>query len=463
MKSAGGIGVADLNGDGLFDYLISYRDTGESYYPPEDRDYGGKGVGPTTLEAYDHDGGRLWRLVIDLAVHGTAAFGGAGSHEKGFSTADVDGDGKSEVVHLDSNNQIVVRSGTTGQVQKTIPVSAPGGKSWGLIQVVNLQGNGDRDAILQANPSYELIDGAWRNVGSNWLTGVSLETGEVLWTCDSYVGVKHGGFRAADIDGDGRDDVYGVTLVDHDGTPLNSWTYPQNINTVTAPHINAVHALDVQPQSPGLEVVLTEEIWSSAWSGNQLDAVSLVNPGHILWRKGTGVLPDKVAVGDFDSSQPGLEIWCRSNYYSEAAAAGGQNPWVLDSAGNVLTTYRLNDTKPANWSVNGIEVINPISWNSSGPQILAAKERNIEGQLSKLALVDPMTGAFLKVWPDEAAARLLVADVSGDAREEAIVFNQTTRELRIYFNEAKGTGSPQRLWRHNWYRRAKDNYNYYSP
>ena len=41
-----------------------------------------------------------------------------------------------------------------------------------------------------------------------------------------------------------------------------------------------------------------------------------------------------------------------------------------------------------------------------------------------------------------------VADLTGDG---------------LYFNEAKGTGSSQRLWRHNWYRRAKDNSNYYSP
>ena len=464
MNFSGGIGVADLTGDGRFDYLVSYRDTGgEGYYAPDDAHHDGDGVGPTTLEAYDHDGGRLWRLAVDLPIQGSAASGGAGAHAKGFSTADIDGDGRSEVVHLDSNNQIIVRSGTSGQVKETIAVSAPAGKSWGLIQVVNLRGNGDRDAVLQANAIFEMVNGAWQNVGSNWLAGVSLETGDVLWTYDSYVGPKHGGFRAADIDADGLDEVYGVTLVDHDGTPLNAWTYPHNINNATAPHINAIHALDIQPQSAGLEVVLSEEIWSSAWSGNQLDAVSLVNPGHVLWRKVTGVMPDKVAVGDFDLSKPGLEIWCRSNYYSEAEAADGQHPWVLDSTGNILAEYALRDTQPGDWSINGIEVINPIAWNSSGPQILAAKERNIEGQLSRLALVDPMSGTFLKVWPDETAARLLVADVSGDAREEIIVFNQATRELRVYFNEEEGTGSQQRLWRHDWYRRAKDNSNYYSP
>lgn len=196
-------------------------------------------------------------------------------------------------------------------------------------------------------------------------------------------------------------------------------------------------------------MLITEEHWGSPFP----HGTSLIKPGKIVWRKEIGKLPQNVAIGNFDSNRPGLEIWCRSNW------TNGQEPWVFDSSGNVVASYRINETKPANWTEKGVEITNPISWNNSGPEMLAALERH---RVGNVGLLNPMTGAFLKVWND-TAVRLLVADVSGDAREEVITFNQANRELRVYFNTAAGNGSTRRLWRHNWYRRAKDSSQGYSP
>ena len=55
-----------------------------------------------------------------------------------------------------------------------------------------------------------------------------------------------------------------------------------------------------------------------------------------------------------------------------------------------------------------------------------------------------------------------MADASGDWREEIIVV--TASEIHVYHNEdANPAPNHERLWAHNYYRRAKMNWNYYSP
>jgi hypothetical protein len=174
----------------------------------------------------------------------------------------------------------------------------------------------------------------------------------------------------------------------------------------------------------------------------------------VIWRKNSDNLePQNSAIGEFDTSKPGLEIWSRSRFETD------QQPWVYDAQGNVIASYVMNDVKPDDWSEKGIEFIYVIDWDGSGQQYIAAKERHVDG---KIAVMNPLTGEFIKVW-DEVAARIFVADVSGDAREEIVVFNNDTREIRIYWNSDPSPGSSNRLWLDNHYQRAKDNYNYYSP
>jgi hypothetical protein len=428
LAGIGGIGVADLDGDCLFDYVISYRASSDN----------GQGLGNGIIEAYSHYGKLLWKKVLDLPINGNSElFGLPGWNGKGFSTADINLNGNSDVIHLNSNNEIVIRHGINGNIQKKIPVSLPAGAtSWGHVQVVNLRGKGDLDLIVQANP-----------IPFKWLKAVNAQTGSVLWSHNNYVGQKHGGFRAADIDNDGRDEVLGVTLIDHNGSKMNSWSYPRPISVTAAPHIDSIFFYDVRPDIPGIEVILLEESGGS-------DSVSLLNKEKIIWRKNNqGQEPQNAAIGNFDLSKPGLETWCRSRYNTD------QRPWVFDAKGNVISEYILNNKKPSNWTTKGIDEINAIDWSGDGRELIVAKERHTNG---KVALMDPITGQFIKVW-NESAARLFVVDVTGDHREEIVVFNQNNRELRVYFNETTSNGMGFKKWLQPRYKRAKDNYNYYSP
>ena len=443
----GGLIVNFFNDDCLLDYAISQKD-------------GKFGPGTSRIAVYDHSGSEIWKKEnISLRINERAEdYGLPGTNGPGISAGDVDGDGKIEIVHLDTENQVIIRDGKTGNVEKTIAIPFPAeskflglvqkftpfklfteSSSWGMVQVANLRGHGLQDAILQSDP-----------VPFNRLMAIRLDTGKTLWSYDSYIGQKHGGFRTADIDADGRDEVLGVTIIDNDGTRMNDWDYPISINTVDAPHIDAVHAYDVDPTIPGLEIVLLEEHWGAR---EKLNHTALVNPNKVIWRVDKdNIEPQNSAIGEFDRSTPGLEIWSRSRFDTY------QLPWVYDAKGKVIASYVMNEVKPSDWSEEGVEFIYAINWNGSGQQHIAAKERHLDG---KIAVLNPLTGEFIKVW-NEVASHLFVADVAGDAREEIVVFNNETKEIRVYWNDEPGSGSTQRLWLQNRYKRAKDNYNYYS-
>jgi hypothetical protein len=367
------------------------------------------------------------------------------------------------VVHLSTRNEIIIRNGVHGDIKKRIKVEMPKKEvftdikiflyklfqgnikkaakilktkpiKWSHFQIVNLEGENDDEIILQADP-YPF----------RWLKAVSLRTGETLWEFNDYQGQKHGGFRAADIDEDGFDEVVGGMVIDQDGSLLNTWNY-RNIKG----HLDSLTIADVLPNEPGIEWVVTEE------NRKQGDRTTLLGKDKIFfYHSFEGKEPQNTAVGEFDPERPGLEIWCRSRFDKN------QKPWVIDAKGDTITSYQINEKKPDGWSNAGVEVITPIDWTGGRKEYLAVKERHTEG---KIGILDPITGDFKKWW-DETASRMYIADVSGDAREEIIVINSDKNEIKIYSNNdpAEASQEKRRKWDQNVYRRTKLNYNYYSP
>jgi len=426
----GAVSVADMNGDGLMDYVVMTK-TG---------DYGS---GTAGMGVYKHDGSVLWyNHNIDIYNNGNAENHGLpGWSAPGYSKGDVDGDGQLKLVYIKEDlKTLVVLNGKTGEQEKTINLDPDGNEpGFGLCQIVNLRGQGDKDVICQG----------WDIDHFNIVAAFRLDTGQRLWRRTDYVGVKHGGFRAVDIDNDGKDEVAGAVIIDDDGTRMNRWDYPVTINTHSAPHFDSIFIYDVRPDIPGLEIILLEEWWDS-----QEDHTSVVNQDRVIWRKHYNKWePQNAAVGNFDTSKPGLEIWCRSRFDTD------QKPWVHDAYGNVIANWVVNRKKPWGWSTKGIEAIYVIDWDGGDKQYIAAKERHIEGDV---AVINPMTGDFIKTW-DNKASRIYVADVFGDYREEIIVFNGEENKIFVYWNDAVNTNTKPSYWRKNYYVRQKDNFNYYSP
>jgi len=423
MSGRGGIIVHDLDGDGRRDYILSSKENDWN-------------AGRAAISAYDSSGKLMWLQEVDIQANGQAEDNGLpGWSGPGVTAGDIDGDGKAEIVYLDTQNRVVVRHGESGEIQRRIgPVALPAGASrWAHLQIVNLRGAGDRDLILQADP-----------LPFRWIKAIRADTGASIWSFDSYVGCKHNGFRAADIDGDGRDEVVGATIIDDDGKLMNSWSYRK-----ISGHFDSIFVYDVKPNVAGLEVVLLEE------SHKGDDRTALVNPDRVFWEAShKGWEPQNAAVGKFDVARSGLQVWNRSRFSED------QRPWVLDEDGKVIATWVMNEVKPEGWSNRGLETINVINWSGGAKHYLAAKERHVSG---KIAIIDAINGKFIKWW-QEQADRIYVVDVRGDAREEIVVVNNAAWEIRVYVNEAANAGAATPSpWAENYYRRQKLNYNYYSP
>lgn len=411
---SGGIIVADVNGDGLMDYLVTK---------------------PGHIAVYDNNGAKLWSKQIPIRVAGNSENRGLpGWHGPGVQAGDVDGDGKTEVVYLTQDSVLHIVDGATGREKKTAKPPVPNGaERWEMVIIANLRGKGDRDLILQTTNAQGYRMG--RYLAAYPAEGLD---GKPLWQTDKYVGCAHNGARVADIDGDGRDEVLGITIVDHQGR------FHQVFQC--GGHMDSVFAAPILPKARGLQVVMLKE-----GDGNH---VYLFDKKKLYW----SVCYDpeeeaqNAAIGEFDPKSPGLEIWCRSRYDVN------QKPFVIGADGKLLARYELSEVAPRDWTNAGVEVIFTIDWTGGPKQLAAAKERHKSGDV---CIFDPMTGRFVERFK-EKADRIYVADVTGDWREELIVVNGS--EIHVYQNTAPNPNPRHsRLWTQQHYRRSKMTWNYYSP
>jgi hypothetical protein len=441
QSGRGGVIVHDVTGDGLFDFIISSRENDH-------------GPGRATLSAYDHFGRVLWVMDnIDFYMQGnTENYGMPGWCGPGVAAGDVDGDGEAEVLHMDSTGQVVIRNGQRGEVKRILTVpkyeGAPGKFKWTHLQIANLRGHGDCDLILQGDTGrYEDQFAPFPHIA-----GVNIETGDVLWNYNGYAGAKHGGFRACDIDGDGKDEVAGATIIDDNGTLMNkSWVYKKIRNNKY--HFDSIFMYDVRPDKTGIEIVLLEE------GHVEDDHTALVTPDEFLWakKKNNGWEPQNAAVGDFDPDRPGLEIWNRSR-------TAEQTPWVYDAQGNEIASYSLFERQPPGWRGRGVEMIAAIDWEGGKKEYCAAKERHID---AGICIFDALGGEnmFIEYWgKSDSLDRIYVVDIAGDYREEIVTTSMVNKKLYVYWNPGPNNNPPKpRKWTFNWYIRQKQNYNYYSP
>ena len=426
--SAGGIALGDLNGDGLLDYLFTTS----------------KSIG-----AYDHFGEKLWVLDESLRRGGSAESVGLPGHNHPRTEAhDIDDDGNTEVMFLRDGGEFVVVDGRTGRIESAwSPEVHPSARSWEMFTVCNLRGKGDFDLIFEACPTSGSASRRGQMRGTVLAAFAYHELdGQPIWSTDRYWPQAHGPLRVVDFDLDGRDEVVGITFIDENGLFNENWKYTDKWDPKKhgSFHLDSLFTYDVLPDVPGLETVLLEE---------GANAVSLVNENKYFWRIDyKRQEPQNAAVGEFSLAHPGLEIWCRSRYNQH------QKPWVMSAKGEIISTWDMDEKSPEGWTEAGVEIINSIDWDGGPLQYAAAKERHTEGDV---CIFQPVSGEFIQTWDDEAA-RLMVADVAGDWREEIIV--QANRELHIYWNP-KPNQNPDhpRLWERNPYRRANANYNYYSP
>jgi len=420
---AGGIVAVDLDDDGLMDYLVTV---------------------PGHIAAYRQDGSKLWVKKADLYVGETLEkMGLPGLHGPGVQAADIDGDGRTEVLYLTRNGDLNVIRGRTGRLKwKSTPPVPEGAIKWEHLVVADFRGEGDRDLLLQATNANGYRIG--RYLAAYRLKDLRRSRFEALWVREDFEACAHTGATVADLDGDGREEVLGEMLLGPDGELLHKVEFGGKA------HADYICAADIRPDAPGLEVVLLEE---ELRGRKRLGSVVMADKKGVVWHADHEEQePQNAAVGEFSLESPGLEIWCRSRNNTD------QEPFVFDAEGQMIASWKMTEVAPTNWTDRGLEVIWTIDWTGEARQVCAAKERHTSGDV---AVFDAMTGEFLARFP-ETADRLYVADVSGDWREEIVVLNGNS--LRIYHNDAINPRPDRpRLWPRRDYRRRKMTWNYYIP
>ena len=330
------------------------------------------------------------------------------------------------------------RASRNGPAKPPIP---PGTERWEHLVVADFRGEGDRDLLLQTTNAKGYRVG--HHLAAYRLEDLKQCNYNTLWVRDDFTTCAHNGARVADIDGDGKDEVLGGTLVDDTGVFL--------AKVPLRGHIDSIFVYDVRPDLPELEIVALEEGGDTEEAGG--NRIFLYNAEQVLWETDYQHWePQNAAVGDFDPQRAGLEVWCRSRFNEH------QKPFVFDAKGELISHYAMDDVAPEGWTVAGVEVIWTIDWTGGPKQLAAAKERHESGDIG---VFDPISGAFVARFTTKAD-RLYVADVSGDWREELIVLQGN--ELRVYHNpESNPNPDHPRLWTRPHYRRSKMTWNYYSP
>jgi len=441
-QGMGGVITADIDGDGQRDFIVT---------------------GPGFVSGYAYSGRNLWDRRIDIQVTRQSEKDGLpGLHGPGVQVTDVSGDGRTEVLFLTKHGTLEILEGSTGETKASIRLQVPAGaERWEHLVVANFRGRGDRDLLLQATNAMGYRMG--RFVAAYAIEELMQDgAAPPLWTKDDFVSPAHNGARVADLDGDGRDEVLGAMILGPDGDLL--------VQIPVVGHVDSVFVADVRPDMPGLEVIALEESMPKRpvpgdnaislrlnYYYNRLfgtgNRVFLYNAKQIIWETHfRHHEPQNAAVGDFDPSRPGLEIWCRSRHNTRQA------PFIFDAYGKLISRYQMVAVAPTGWTERGVEEIFTIDWTGKPQQLAAAKERHRAGDL---AIFDPINGRFL--YPFEAKAdQIYVADVVGDWREELIVLS--VDQLRVYSNpEPNPKPDRLRLWAKKHYLRSKMTWNYYSP
>ncbi len=428
-KGMGGLLVADINGDGVMDFIVTRLQF---------------------IAAYSLEEGELWRATPSIwLTQNSESQGLPGLHGPGVQVVDVDQDGAVEVLYLTDQNQLEILDGASGRLKKQValPPVESFRNHWEQAIVANFSGEGDHDLLLQAsrptlNDEAYIRDSLHAAFSLSALLATGAET-PPLWVNDAVVSLSHGSTKVMDINNDGKDEVVGATILGPDGQIL----YAADIQNTNFPHMDSMAVDDIDPDRPGLEVVMPEEAGEVR--------IILFDDQGTLWisrhrQRSPDKDGDKVAIGNFDPNRPGLEMWFRGDESAHGT--------VLDAKGELIASYPIRDRTPETWTDKGFEVIQRIRWTGDTQDYLVAKERHEAGDVG---IFDALTGQVLAQFSSQTE-RLVVADVLGDWREEIIVLENS--QIKIFQNTAPNPNPDQpRLWEDTLYRRLKMTGNYYSP
>ncbi|MGE4563608.1 MAG: carbohydrate binding domain-containing protein [Victivallaceae bacterium] len=399
------VGIGDLDGDGKYDYVARI---GTSVVDPYHL-YWKKSPETYKLEAFTADGKRLWTKDLGWNIE-------QGIWYSPFIVYDFNGDGKAEVALKmgdDSdlrdaegkvktgNEYLAVLDGMTGKVIAKAPW--PGRDGFGdpphdynffsRNQLAVAYLDGKTPCLIPLRGTYTTMKAeAWQ------LKGDKLEQ---LWTyCSNGYGKEFRGqgshsTRIGDIDGDGRDEiVLGSAVLDDDGRPL--WSTGHG-------HPDYLYLTDITNANPGLEIVTILETACREGGGM---TVADAKTGKVVWELKTPTSHMHYGyAADLDPRYQGFEVGGIDTGNGENKTKG--NSWLFTGDGKLLQQDK---------TMTETDSIRTVYWDADlQREILRNAPAKFQG--------GPAGGLF-------EGNSVMVADVSGDWREEIITSNKG--EFRVY-------------------------------
>lgn len=415
--TAGDCSCGDVDGDGQYELFVKWdptnaKDNSQSGY-----------TGNVYIDCYTLTGKKLWRVDLGKNIR-------AGAHYTQFLVADFDLDGKAEMTcktadgTVDGTGRVIgdgsrdyrnpggyilegpeyytLFDGLTGAALDTVNYEYPRGdvSAWG-------DKYGNRVDRFLGNVAY--LDGIHPSAVSvrGYYTRMTIVAYDVVdkklvkrWGYDSgnYPGTRSGygnGYHngmAADVDGDGRDElVYGSVCIDDNGSVL--WANDLG-------HGDAMHLSDFLPDRPGQELWVCHE--HAPYGVSLLDAKTGTTIFHYDHSKDTG----RCAAGNIYAGNPGAEFW------------GGQSSTVYDSSGQSTGIQRPSMNFLIYWDG---DLERELLDNTTISKINANKKVdyifNADGCASNNST---------------KATPCLTADLFGDWREELVLRTTDSKYLRVY-------------------------------
>jgi len=396
------VGIADLDGDGRYDFIIKQPNANIDPYIR----YWRRSPDTYKLEAWTPEGKLLWRYDLGWAIE-------RGIWYSPYLVFDLDGDGKAEVAAKTGEGDprdpegrvtkgpeyLTILDGLTGKVRAQTdwpPRSLFKGSraynyaSRNQLGVAYLDGK--TPALIVERGTYNIIV----------VVAYEFRNGRLgrLWRwCNDKEPRKYWGqgahwMHCADLDADGRDEVLiGSAAIDHDGKSL--WATGLG-------HPDHCYVGEIDPSRPGLEVYYGLETRQKKNGMCLVDA----RTGAILWGYPgpTRHVHSHGMCSDIDPRHPGAECFSTDTDPQKKPA------WS-----------RL-------WSARGEVLSKEMTWGF-GP-LVAYWDADPQREIVFRGRIQDYRGA---THPPRLEGRVVaVADILGDWREEIIT--SVPGELRIYLS-----------------------------
>jgi rhamnogalacturonan endolyase len=403
------LGIADLNGDGTYDYIIKQ--------PAFSIDPGRQRPSPGTykIEAYNGKTGEfMWQVDLGWNIN-------MGIWFSPVIVYDLDSDGKAEIACktapyaktpeeafispggfvLEGPEYCSLLDGATGKdIDKVNWVERGNPADWGDDRGNRVNRNQLGVAYLDGkNPSLLVLRGTYTKMRIDAYNLIEKKLKQIWsWSGEDENPPLRGqgghSLHVFDIDNDRCDEIIiGSAVIDNNGTCL----WRMNMG-----HPDWCYLADIDPSRPGLEMAYGFETRQSS------NGICLVDPrnGKILWGCDfpTTHIHDWGMVADINHAYPGMEIY--------GMERDGVTCWLFSAAGQLLAQNRdlgRHGPRAFYWLDSTVKVRVPFSYRSGTFPILKYENEQI-GEI--------------------IGQPIAIADCLGDWREEVITVQDGY--IRIY-------------------------------